>query len=139
MSVSSRWDTEALRSGALVSLVFAVPFSIGASWAGAKGNDQLAILLVLGAVAGFTVGSGCAAWVQRCELPLSHALVTAIGTYVAAQAIFIIIRLIGGGDVNWFGALFNLSVIAGAGLLGGMIGRRLRARGLLPSTERSSS
>ena len=32
MEASQRWDTAALRMGAMVSLIFAIPFSIGASW-----------------------------------------------------------------------------------------------------------
>lgn len=129
-----RWDIDALRAGAMVALVFAVPLSIGARWAAESRDDTtLAVWLSLGAVAGFVLGSGCAAWVQRCDLPLSHGLVTAIGTYVAAQAVFITISLIRGSDVNWFAALFNLSVVGGAGLVGGYIGKRLRAKGFRPS------
>ena len=93
---------------------------------------------MLGAVGGFTLGAGCAAWVQRLDLPLSHGLVTAVGTYSAAQMIFIIVRLVSGNTVNWFGAFFNLSVVGGVGLIGGWIGRRLRAKGFVPSFERSS-
>jgi uncharacterized membrane protein YfcA len=118
----------------MVSLVFAVPFSLGARWAADSRDDSaLAIWLSIGAVCGFVVGAGCAAWVQRLDLPLSHALATAIGTYTVAQAVFIVIRLARGSDVNWFAALFNLSVVAGAGLIGGVLGRRLRARGYRPT------
>jgi uncharacterized membrane protein YfcA len=134
-----RWDVPALRAGGLVALVFAVPFSIGARWAADSRDDPgLALWLSLGAVFGFVLGAGCAAWVQRVDLPLSHGLVTAIATYVTAQAVFITVRLLTGGEVGWFAALFNLSVVAGAGFLGGLLGKRLRAKGIRPSTERSS-
>lgn len=130
----ARWDVDALRAGGMVALVFAVPFSLGARWAADSRDDSaLALWLSLGAVIGFVVGAGCAAWVQRLDLPLSHGLATAIGTYVIAQSVFIAIRLVRGSDVNWFAALFNLSVVAGAGLIGGMLGRRLRAKGFRPS------
>lgn len=133
-----RWDLEALRAGGLVALVFAVPFSIGARWAADSRDDSaLATWLSLGAVVGFVLGSGCAAWVQRRRLPLSHGLVTALATYVAAQAVFIVGRLVRGSDVNWFAALFNLSVVAGAGLLGGWLGGRVRARGFRATIDRS--
>lgn len=129
-----RWDADALRAGASVALVFAVPFSLGARWAAeSRGDSTLALWLSIGAVIGFVIGAGCAAWVQRLDLPLTHALVTAIGTYSAAQAVFIVIRLLRGNDVDWFAALFNLSVVAGAGLIGGSLGRRLRAKGFRPS------
>jgi hypothetical protein len=133
---TGRWDAVALRAGALVALVFAVPLSLGASWAASAGNTALAVWLSIGAVAGFGVGAGCAAWVQRVGLPISHGLATAAGTYIAAQTVFIAFELVTGDEVNWFGAMFNLSVVMGVGLLGGLLGRRLRNQGVLPSIER---
>jgi uncharacterized membrane protein YfcA len=131
---AERWDVDALRAGGMVALVFAVPFSIGARWAADSQDDSaLALWLSIGAVIGFVLGAGCAAWVQRRQLPLSHGLATAIGTYVLAQTVFIAIRLLRGSDVNWFAALFNLSVVAGAGLIGGFLGQRLRSKGFVPS------
>lgn len=129
----SRWDIDALRAGAAVALVFAVPLSIGASWANDRDDGVLAFWLSVGAVLGFVLGAGCAAWVQRKELPLMHGLATAVGTYALAQTVFIVIKLFRGSDVNWFAALFNLSAMAGAGLVGGLLGKRLRDRGFRPS------
>jgi len=123
----------ALRAGGVVALVFAVPFSIGATWAADRDDSALALWLSVGAVLGFVLGAGCAAWVQRKGLPLSHGLVTAVGTYALAQTVFILIALARNDDVNWFAALFNLSVMAGAGLIGGMLGRRLRDKGFRPT------
>lgn len=131
---NSRWDIDALRAGGMVALVFAVPFSLAARWAADSRDDSsLALWLSIGAVLGFVLGAGCAAWVQRRDLPLSHGLATAVGTYVAAQTVFIIIRLIRDSDVNWFAAMFNLSVVAGAGLIGGLLGQRLRSKGFRPT------
>lgn len=132
--MSSRWDTAALRAGGSVALVFAVPLSIAARWASdSRGDDTLAVWLSVGAVIGFVLGAGCAAWTQRLELPISHGIVTAVTTYTIAQAVFIVIRLVRGSDVNWFAALFNLSVVAGAGLVGGVLGARLQRAGVRPS------
>ena len=130
-----RWDVAALRAGATVSLIFAVPFSLLARWA-ADGRDDsaMALWMSVGAVIGFVLGAGCAAWVQQLGLPLSHGLATAIGTYAAAQIVFITIRLLRGSDVNWFAALFNLSVVAGAGFIGGSLGKRLRDKGFQPTS-----
>lgn len=128
-----RWDLDALRSGGLVALVFAVPFSVGATWAADRDDNAMALWLSVGAVLGFVLGAGCAAWVQRRNLPLSHGLATAVGTYALAQTVFIVIKLARGSEINWFAALFNLSVMAGAGLIGGLLGQRLRARGFEPS------
>ena len=129
-----RWDVPALKAGGMVALVFAVPFSIGSRWAADRDDSNLAVLLAIGAVLGFVVGAGCAAWVQRVGFPLSHGIVTAVGTYLVAQGVFVAIRLIRGSDVRWFALLFNLSVTVGAGLVGGVLGERLRAKGFRPSS-----
>lgn len=131
-----RWDTDALKAGATVSLVFAVPFAIAARLVADRDDGgSLAAWLSLGALIGFTIGAGCAAWLQRLDLPLSHGLVTAIATYTGTQAVLIVVKLARGGDVNWFGTLFTLSAVSGAGLLGGFLGKRLRAQGFRPTTR----
>lgn len=135
----TRWDLDALRAGGMVALVFAVPLSIGAALAADSGDTALAVWLSVGAVLGFVLGAGCAAWVQRRDLPLSHGLATATGTYTIAQTVFIVVKLARGSDVNWFAALFNLSVMAGAGLIGGMLGGRLRSSGFRPSEPEGHS
>jgi uncharacterized membrane protein YfcA len=132
-----RWDLHALRAGAGVSLVFAVPLSIAARWAADRRDDSsLATWLSLGAALGFTLGAGCAAWVQRTSTPLSHGLVTAVGTYLAAQSVFVIVRLARGGDVSWFATMFNASVMLLAGSIGGVLGRRLQQAGAVPGGRR---
>jgi hypothetical protein len=135
--LDTRLDGAALRAGGSVALVFAVPFSIAARWAADSRDDSaLAVLLSLGAVAGFVLGAGVAAWVQQRDLPLSHGMVTAAATYSLAQAVFIAVRLVAGRDVHWFAVLFNLSVAIGAGLVGGYLGQALHRRGLTPSSAR---
>ena len=136
MAVSDRWDGPAIRAGALVSLVFAVPFSIAARLAADEDNSGLAVGLVLGALAGFVLGAGCAAWIQRRGTPLSHGMVTAGGTYLAAQAVFVVIRLIRSDSVSWFALVFNLSFVLVAGVLGGVLGQRLQVSGFQPSGAR---
>lgn len=131
---AERWDLDALRAGGMVSLVFAVPFSVAARWAADSRDDPaLATWLSIGALAGFLIGAGCAAWVQRLDLPLSHGIVSAVGTYFAAQAVFVVVKVVRGGDVNWFGVLFTGSAVALVGLIGGLLGKRLRAKGFRPS------
>jgi hypothetical protein len=131
-----RWDRPAIVSGAAVALVVAVPFSIGARLSADADNPSLAVWLTLGAVIGFVLGAGCAAWSQRVDAPLSHGMVTATGTYLATQAVLVVVRLVRGADVHWFALFFNLSVVALAGLVGGLFGRRLRDRGMVPAGER---
>lgn len=135
VSSGIRLDWDALRAGGAVALLLAVPFSIAARWAADNDDSGLATALVLGAVIGFLIGAGCAAWVQRVDAPLTHGVITAAGTYVLAQAVFIAIRLIRGSDVQWLGVIFNLTVATFAGLLGGILGQRLRSRGFVPGAR----
>ncbi len=130
-----RLDRSALRAGASVCLVFAVPFSILATLSANADNTGLAIVLVLCALGGFVVGSGVAAWVQRRGLPLLHAITTASATYLAAQAVFIALRLVTGRDVRWFAALFNLAPVLFAGAVGGLLGAIVQRSGIQPSTR----
>jgi hypothetical protein len=133
-------DWNALRAGGSVALVFAIPFSIAARIVADRGNGSgAASLLSLAALIGFVLGAGVAAWAQQLQLPLKHGLICAVGTYVAAQTVFIIIRAIRGNDVRWLAALFNLTAVAVAGLIGGGIGSVLRRRGFVPSSDRRSS
>lgn len=128
-----RWDLDAIRAGAMVALVFAVPFSIaGRIVADGDGSSAALVWLNLGAVVGFVLGAGCAAWVQRRGTPLSHGLVTAVGTYLAAQLVFVVVRLVRGDEVSWFAVMFNLTIALGAGLVGGFLGARLQRQGIRP-------
>ena len=133
----STLDRTALKQGGSVALVFAVPFAIGSrlvadSQPEGEGSPWTAVLF-LAALAGFTLGAGIAAWVQRTGFPLVHGMVCSGGTYLAAQAVFIVIKLFRGGSVNWISAFFTFSmVLIVAGLIGGFLGSLLRKRGILP-------
>ena len=129
-----RWDGAALRAGGSVALMFAVPLTIVAAIVDSDDSGVNA-LFFFGAMFGFVLGAGCAAWVQRCGTPLSHGIVTAGGTYLAAQAVFVAVRLVGGGSVNWFRIAFTLGLVAAAGLFGGVLGGRLQRSGFRPSSR----
>jgi hypothetical protein len=136
----SKLDWYALRAGSSVSLVFAIPFSIAARVVADRGNSSgAASLLSLAALVGFVLGAGVAAWAQRLQLPLKHGLLCAIGTYVVAQAVFIMIRAIRGNDIRWLAAIFNLTAVAVAGLVGGALGSMMHRRGFYPSSSRASN
>lgn len=136
----SNLDSNALRAGASVSLVFAIPFSIAARIvADNNSGSSAAPLLSLAALVGFVLGSGVAAWTQQLGLPLKHGTICAIVTYTAAQAVFIVIRLIRGNQVHWFAAIFTLTLVAVAGLIGGGLGSLMQRRGFYPSSTRRSS
>ena len=132
-------DRAALSQGAWVSLVFAVPFSVGSRlMADHDSNSPWVSVLWLAALGGFTLGAGIAAWVQRTGFPLLHGLVCAGGTYIAAQAVFIVIKLLRGGSISWLAVFFTFTVVLTAGLVGGALGSALRKRGLTPSAERDA-
>jgi len=88
--------------------------------------------LILVAIVGFVLGAGVAAWRQRCRTPLSHGIVTAGGTFVIVQGIFVVINLIRGNDVRWFNIAFTLTLTMFAGMIGGLLGINLQKRGLVP-------
>jgi len=136
--VAGRWDWVALEAGAGVCLLVAIPLTLIAAFVDSN-NSGTNALFFFGAMAGFILGAGCAAWIQRVGTPISHGIITAMGAYVAAQAVFITIRLIGDHTVNWFGVFFTFSLVLGAGVLGGLLGSRLQTQGFSPSTRRPST
>lgn len=136
--MKSSWDLPALRAGASVALAFGVPFSIAGTLVNNHDpNSSLAPWLALAAVFGFVLGGGVAAWTQRRGMPLAHGIVCAVGTYVVAQAVFIIVKLARGSDVRWMAAAFNLTAVIFAGMIGGLLGSALQKRGVYPSSLRS--
>lgn len=130
-----RWDWQALRAGATVALSFAVPLTIIAAVVDSE-NGALNALFFFGAMFGFIIGGGCAAWVQRAGTPMSHGVVSAAGTYLVAQTVFVAIGLASGDTVNWFSVFFTLGLVSVAGMFGGVLGNRLQRRGFVPSAAR---
>ena len=133
---NDRWDIPAIRAGASVALVFAVPLSIAARLVSGSG---WAVLLSFAAALGFLLGAAVAAWHQQKRTPLSHGLVTAISTYSAAQAVFIILKLIRGGDIAWSGVMFNLAITMTMGVFGGFLGSSMQQRGAYPQGRRPAN
>jgi hypothetical protein len=136
---SPNWDTRALRAGGAIALVIAGPSQIAARWALDRDHSSLAFALSLVSLLGFLFGAALAAWVQRLGLPLAHGLVAAIGTFVVVQVVMVPVRLVIDVDINWFSIVFSLTLTSGVGLIGGAIGARMRASGLVPSYERTTN
>ena len=131
--MSERWDVAALRSGVSVTAVFAAPFLIAARIVADNDEDSsLPVLLILVSLLGFVVGAGVAAWLQKMRTPLTHGIVTAVGTYVVVQAVFVTVKLVRGSEVRWVAIFFNLTVTLLAGAMGGLLGATLQKRGLEP-------
>jgi hypothetical protein len=131
----ARWDVDAIRAGIGVCLLLAIPLTLVAAFLDSD-DSGLNALFFFGAMGGFVLGAGCAAWIQGRGTPLSHGMITAMVAYLGAQAVFVTIRLIGGNTVNWFGVFFTLSLVMLSGLFGGLLGSLLQARGIMPSSRR---
>lgn len=127
-SIDAKWDVDALKSGASVTVVFGAPFFVLAGIVG-NGRGSLGLLLVLIGLIGFVLGAGVAAWRQRCRSPLTHGIITSAGTYVVVQGVFVVVRLIRGDSVNLFTIVFTLTVTVFAGMIGGLLGIRLQKSG----------
>lgn len=135
-SSTGRWDIDAIKAGAGVCAVFAVPLQVLALLFDDSG---VATLLRLGALLGFLLGAGIAAWVQQRGLPLTHGLVTALGAFVVVQTAFVIGRAVVGNDLRLSAFIANLPLVAGAGLFGGFLGQWLQSRGMVPSIRRPAA
>jgi hypothetical protein len=132
----SRFDPEAIRAGIGVCLILAVPLTLVAAFVDSD-DSGLNALFFFGAMFGFVLGAGCAAWLQQRGTPMSHGIVTAMVAYLGAQFVFVTFRLLRGDSVNWFGIFFTLSLVMLAGVIGGLLGSSLQARGIVPSHRRS--
>ncbi|MGD9702132.1 MAG: hypothetical protein AB7Q42_06495 [Acidimicrobiia bacterium] len=127
----ARWDGAAIREGASVAVLFAVPFTIVARLAfDDDAKSGWAALLGLGSFLGFVLGAGVAAWRQRRGAPLSHGVATAIGVFVVVQFVFGLIRLAGGNSLHLGKIIVSLSLTALAGLIGGFLGSFLQRQGM---------
>lgn len=129
-------DRSAVITGAVTTALFAVPLALGAGWAASRGASGVALWCNLGVLAAFVVGSGCAAWVQTTGYPLAHALITSIATFLALTGIGVIVAIARGQSPHWFRQLFLLTATMAMGVLGGMIGARLKASGIEPGQRR---
>ncbi len=136
IATSGRWDLDAIRAGIGVCLILAIPLTLIAAFVNSD-SSGLNAFFFFGAMFGFVLGGGCAAWVQRRGTPMSHGVVTTMVAYVGAQSVFIVIRLVRGEGVEWFAVFFTLSLVVLAGLFGGILGSQLQARGIVPSSQRS--
>jgi hypothetical protein len=130
---AGRWDIAALRAGASISLTIALPLAIlSRVVADARGYGALSGPLFLAALAGFLLGGGVAAWHQRRGTPLSHALVSAVGTYAIAQAVIVIVNLVRDRPIRWLAIVFTVTLVSVVGLIGGLAGMALQRHGLEP-------
>lgn len=134
MTTTPRLDRQALREGASVTLLFAVPPTLVARFV--LDNDSAtsgwAPLLSLIAVGGFILGAGVAAWREQVRKPMTHAVLAGAGVFVVAQAIFLLVRIATNGEVRVMRILTSFSLSLVASVIGGLLGNFLQKNGLRP-------
>lgn len=130
----SKFDRQALREGASVTLLFAVPPTLVARFILDNRDDSSgwAPLLSLIAVFGFVLGSGVAAWRQTARRPMTHAVAAGAGVFVAVQVVFLMVRIATGGEVRVMRILTSFSLALVASVIGGLLGNFLQKNGVRP-------
>ena len=135
-----RWDRDALRDGAGVAVVFAIPFAVlGRIALSEDWSTTIVAVCNLAMIGGLVLAAGITAWRQRVGTPLSHGIVVAVLAYLLIQAVLVVVRLLRGADVEVAAILFNTAFALGAGFLGGLFGQVLLSRGITPPDRPSSS
>ena len=132
MTTTPRLDTQALREGASVTLLFAVPPTLVARFVldNDSGSNGWAPLMSVIAVFGFIVGSGVAAWREQVRRPMTHAVLAGAGVFVVAQAVFLVVRVATNGDVRVMRILTSFSLSLVASVIGGLLGNFLQKNGV---------
>lgn len=129
-------DGFAVRAGVITTVVLAVPLGLGAALLADADNRQLALAANLGVLVIFVLGSGLAAWVQRRQMPIAHGLVSAVASYAIVAVVSFVVSAFSGSGWSILRQALLMTIAAGCGLLGGMIGGILRSRGAVPSSDR---
>jgi hypothetical protein len=121
--VNDRLDPKALREGALVAAVVAVPAGVvGRVLSDRPDQPDWLWLLVVVVLAGLVAGAAVAASRQDRGFPLTHGVVTAVGVFVAVQTVGILIRLLRGDSISWSRVTSSLLLSLMAGMAGGLLG-----------------
>ncbi len=136
-TTDERFDRGALRAGASVAIMLALPFAVLAriiadSKADGQGAGSASGWLFLISLAGFYIGAGIAAWRQHKGTPLLHAVVASVGAYVVAQAVIVVVNVIRDRPIRLFAILFTLTLISCVAVLGGLTGMAMQRKGLEP-------
>lgn len=86
------------------------------------------------------LGGAAAGWATIRLAPsaqLAHAAIAGAGSYVVAQAVGVVLRLISGDPISWLAFPFMAIMMATCGTLGGMFARKwLQQNGPAPSSDR---
>ena len=124
--MNDRLDPKALKEGALVAAVVAVPAGVvGRVLSDRPDQPDWLWVLVVVVLAGLVSGAAVAASRQDRGFPLTHGVVTAVGVFVAVQTVGILIRLLRGDPISWSRVTSSLLLSLMAGMAGGLLGSAL--------------
>ena len=133
----SRLDAVALRQGASVAALLALPFGIAAAFFRDDRKGLASILTAL-VLIGLVLGAGVAAWKQQRGTPLTHGIVTAVSVFVLIQAFGTVRRALAGEPLHWGRIVSSLVLSAVAGVVGGLMGSWAIKPSARPPEGRSS-
>lgn len=119
---TGRIDVVAVGLGAVVAAVIAVPAALIGNAAGSDGAPLASVVILLGLAAGGAV----AAARQTFGTPLTHGIVAALLTFAVIQGAGVVRRLAVGEQVGWAGIVSSAILTALAGMVGGLVGGRVR-------------
>jgi putative membrane protein (TIGR04086 family) len=129
-------DRFALVQGILTALMVVVPaLALNAFLTRDDRDSVLSFPLFIAAFLGWVLGAGVAAWVQQRDTPYTHGIVAAVAAWAVPQLVLIVIDLDDDGT-NWLSVATFATFVVFAGLMGGVLGNRLRSRGVMPSVLR---
>lgn len=123
-AANQRWDVDALRAGASVMLMFALPATLIARFVldTRESSSSWTPLLSLIAIMGFVLGAGVAAWQQRRNTPLAHGVVASTGTHLVVQTAIVLVKVVIGSEVRFGRVLTSVSFALVAGVIGSLLG-----------------
>jgi hypothetical protein len=120
---------QAVWRGAVTALVVVLPVAVFNNVLVADGEDASSplVLLLFGLI---LLGGASGGWAvirlsSRAGLP--YAAAAAAAAYVVAQGLGVVLRLMRGDEINWFGYPLAALLMATCGMLGGMFARRWQA------------
>jgi len=132
-TLSDRFDLVAIRRGAGVAAMFALPIQVIARIAVDEDRRSgWTSVITLAILASLVLGSGVAAWHQRRNSPLSHGVVTSASVFIALQIVFSIVKVLQGDSIAWGRIIVSLGLSLVAGVCGGLLGSTLLRRGMEP-------
>jgi len=132
--LSQRFDIAALKKGASVTALFAVPPTLIARFFLDDKSyvTSWSVFLSLLSIFGFILGSGVAAWHQSEGRPMLHAMTAGVGVFIVIQSLFLVVRVLLNGDIRIGRIATSLALALFASVIGGALGSFLQHSGAKP-------